>query len=314
MAITLKQSQTIRQLAGVLYRFLPGSGNQSWRGHVSFATVARDLGVGEYWPDGTKEPAIAALLEKTFDRRPERFEPLVENVIKHGLTYCQKKSDPVRRDEIETVNGLLQQNGFKFPQLRDEGFLASLPHGPPPQSPAADEGIQETPSQAGKIELQLDKLKEEFLQLALQTDRQEAGRRLESLLNELFALFGLEPRPPFRVTGEQIDGSFVFDYETYLVEAKWTKEKTKQGPLLEFRGKIEGKSAFTRGAFISVNGFTGAAIEAITRGKSPTFFLTDGYDLMQVLNGEVDLIELLRHKLRRLAEEGEVLARLSIAN
>lgn len=314
MAITLKQSYAIRQLAGVLYRFLPGSGNQSWRGHVSFATIARDLGVGEYWPGGTKEPAIAALLEKTFDRRPERFEPLVENVIKHGLTYCQKKNDPIKRDEIETVNGLLQQVGFKFPQLWDEGFLASLPHAPPPQSPTAEEGIQGTPSQTKKIELQLAKLKEEFLQLAILSDRQEAGRKLESLLNEMFALFGLEPRPPFRVAGEQIDGSFVFDYATYLVEAKWTQKRTEQGPLLEFRGKIEGKSAFTRGAFISVNGFTGAAIEAITRGKSPTFFLTDGYDLMQVLNGEVDLIDLLRHKLRRLTEEGEVLVRLPLAH
>lgn len=79
-----------------------------------------------------------------------------------------------------------------------------------------------------------------------------------------------------------------------------------EAPLLVFRGKIEGKSAFTRGVFISLNGITDEARQAITHGKQPTFYTIDGYDLTMVLSDEVDLPEFLRHRRRLLAEEGQV--------
>jgi hypothetical protein len=46
------------------------------------------------------------------------------------------------------------------------------------------------------------------------------GRAFESFLNDLFAAYGLSPRNPFRLTGEQIDGSFELGQDTYLLEAK----------------------------------------------------------------------------------------------
>ena len=93
---------------------------------------------------------------------------------------------------------------------------------------------------------------------------------------------GSTQREPFRVTGEQIDGSFDLDYETYLLEAKWEKSPISEGPLLVFRGKIEGKSAMTRGVFISLNGISAQAREAIVHGKQATFFIIDGYELSMV--------------------------------
>lgn len=77
-------------------------------------------------------------------------------------------------------------------------------------------------------------------------------------------------------------------------------------PLLVFRGKIEGKSSITRGVFIAINGCTRQALEAITSGKQPNFFLMDGYDLTMILEAAISLNDLLRLKLRRLAEEGKV--------
>jgi hypothetical protein len=53
MALTLKQSKTIRDIAQILYEFLPGSGNAAWKGHVSFKTVALKVGVGEFWQQGS---------------------------------------------------------------------------------------------------------------------------------------------------------------------------------------------------------------------------------------------------------------------
>ncbi len=152
----------------------------------------------------------------------------------------------------------------------------------------------------------LQEIKQTFYNLYNEQDRQRAGRELENVLYELFALHDLNPHRSFRVAGEEIDGSFELDNEIYLLEAKWESAKVSERPLLEFRGKIEGKSQFTRGVFLSVNGFTESAKEAIARGKQPCFFLMDGYDLAVVLEGHINLKTLLRNKRRCLAEKGRV--------
>lgn len=309
MSLTLKQSQAIRQAARLLYSFLPGSGHREWRGHVSFATVSRDVGVGNFWVGGSKEPAIATLLERTLEQRPGQFEPLLLAIVRHGLTYRQKQGRPIQREEIETLNGLLLEVGFKFPALWAPEFLGSLSENGlerARQTAVKMQTIEDTSKAQNKRVAALRDLRTRFYSLAEEQDRQAAGYALENLLNELLRLFDLEPRPPFRVTGEQIDGSFLLDYETYLVEARWHQHPVSESDLLGFRGKIEGKSAFTRGVFISLNGFSSQAIDAIVRGKQPTFFLMEGYDLTTVLEGQADLPPLLRFKLRKLTEEGAV--------
>jgi Restriction endonuclease len=149
-------------------------------------------------------------------------------------------------------------------------------------------------------------LKEEFGNLAVEKDRAKAGLALEKLLNRLFELFDLKPRQPFRVAGEQIDGSFELDGQIYLLELKWEQNPLPEADLLVFRGKIEGKSTFTRGVFIALNGISDQARDAITRGKAPSFFVMDGYDLMMVLSEAVNLTHFLRQRVRLLAEEGRV--------
>jgi hypothetical protein len=152
----------------------------------------------------------------------------------------------------------------------------------------------------------LAKLKDEFVQLTNEKDRNKAGLSFEPFLNRLFETFQLRPRLPFRIVGEQIDGSFELDGQIYLLELKWENHPLPEAPLLAFRGKIEGKSAFTRGAFVAVNGITAQARDAIARGKQPSFFVIDGYDLMMILSEAMSLPEFLRRRVRLLAEEGLV--------
>jgi hypothetical protein len=152
----------------------------------------------------------------------------------------------------------------------------------------------------------LGQLREEFFRLSLESDRNKAGLALEQLLNRLFEIFQLRPRQPFRVVGEQIDGSFQLDGEIYLLESKWEKNALPEADLLVFRGKIEGKSTFTRGVFIALNDVTEPARDGITRGKSPSFFVMNGHDLMMVLSEQISLIDFLRKRVRLLAEEGRV--------
>jgi hypothetical protein len=150
----------------------------------------------------------------------------------------------------------------------------------------------------------LGQLKEEFFRLAADSDRNKAGLALEKLLNRLFDAFTLRPRQPFRVVGEQIDGSFELDGQIYLLESKWEKHPLPEADLLVFRGKIEGKSTFTRGVFIALNDISAPAREAITRGKAPSFFVMKGHDLMMILSEAISLTDFLRKRVRLLAEEG----------
>lgn len=150
----------------------------------------------------------------------------------------------------------------------------------------------------------LSRLKDNFLVLAIDRDRNAAGLALEKLLNELFEVFGLKPRQPFRVVGEQIDGSFELEGQVYLLESKWEKDALPEADLLVFRGKIEGKSTFTRGVFIALNDVSVPARDAITRGKAPSFFVMNGHDLMMILSETIGLTDFLRKRVRLLAEEG----------
>ena len=310
MSLSLKEHNAIAGMADVLYDFLPGSGHASWTLHVNFRTVAAKVGVADYWPGGSKKPAIITLLSQTLERNRGRFESLILEVVRQGIVYRQNKGNPVTAEDIDRLNGHILEIGFKFPQLRDSDFRSSLccSHAERARQRMDEVAQREALKETARNQrlTRLESLKHDFITLHTEPDRGRAGLALERLLNELFQLFELKSRRPFRVVGEQIDGSFELDHETYLVEAKWEKDAVPEAPLLVFRGKIEGKSAMTRGVFIALNGISEQGKFAITQGKQPTFFAIDGHDLMMILCGEADLVEFLRQRQRLLADEGRM--------
>jgi len=312
MSLSFLEVQAASNMAVLFYRFLPGSGYQKWKGHVSFESVANELGIGNFWQTGSKTPAIANLLERTLEFRRDLFEKLIIRIVREGIKYCDKKREPITAKEIETLNGLILEVGFKFPELWDESFLNLLRTDPETRS---RHGVQMERSQErirseqkATYQERLQTLNQNLLSIHQMDDRQQAGREFEHFLNELFEVEGLVPREPFIINPqlEQIDGSFSLDNETYLVEAKWHRDRIGREPLSAFRDVIIGKSHFTRGVFISMNGCTPNATEALTRGKQPVFFILDGYHLMAALQGTTSLKELLRCYVRRFAEEGSM--------
>jgi hypothetical protein len=314
MALTLKETRGLSGLVDVLYDFLPGSGNSVWKGHVNFSTVATKVGLGDFWPGGSKKPAISSLLSQTLEHRRNSFQGLVLEIVRCGIGYREKQGNPITTAEIDALNGHIYEIGFKFPELWDQSFRDTL------QQTTAERAQQhvkqaDAEQQAAESRItrsqQLLELKEEFFQLSTEPDRNKAGIALEGLLNRLFMLFELNPRQAFRVIGEQIDGSFVLEGEVYLVESKWEKSALPEADLLVFRGKIESKSTFTRGVFIALNDVTDVARDAITRGKSASFFVMNGYDLMMILSEAISLTDFLRKRIRLLAEEGRVCAPFS---
>jgi hypothetical protein len=309
VALSLKETRAISGLADVLYDFLPGSGHTTWRGHVNFGTVATKVGVGDFWQGGSKKPALNRLLSQTLEYRRSAFQNLILEIVRGGLLYRQKQHKPVAATEIDDLNGHILELGFKFPELWDREFRASLE-----QTPAerAREHMQQAYAEQRQQSLQerrsqeLLQLKELFFQLSAESDRRKAGFALEKLLNQLFELFDLKPRQAFRVIGEQIDGSFELDGQIYLMESKWEKDALPEADLLVFRGKIEGKSTFTRGVFIALNDVSMQARDALTRGKAPSFFVMNGHDLIMILSEAISLPDFLRKRVRLLAEEGRV--------
>jgi len=141
-----------------------------------------------------------------------------------------------------------------------------------------------------------------------QLQPQARGYAFEALLSNLFNAYGLEARDPFRLKGEQIDGSFVLQGETYLVEAKWQKSPTGVADLHTFQGKLEQKAAWTRGLFVSNSGFTDDGLAAFGRGKR--VICMDGLDLSDTLSLELPLNHVLERKVRRAAETGLPFARV----
>lgn len=141
-----------------------------------------------------------------------------------------------------------------------------------------------------------------------QLESHARGYAFETLLRDLFNVYGLEAREPFRLKGEQIDGSFVLQGETYLVEAKWQNDKIGVADLHTFHGKLEQKAAWTRGLFVSNSGFTDEGLEAFGRGKR--VICMDGLDLFDTLSRELPLNHVLDRKVRRAAETGLPFARV----
>lgn len=131
---------------------------------------------------------------------------------------------------------------------------------------------------------------------------QARGYAFETILHDLFNVFGLEAKEPFRLKGEQIDGSFVLQGEVYLVEAKWQAAPTGVADLHTFHGKLEQKAAWTRGLFVSNSGFTEEGLAAFGKGKR--VICMDGFDLFETLSREIPLNHVLDRKVRRAAETG----------
>jgi hypothetical protein len=179
-----------------------------------------------------------------------------------------------------------------------EGRFLSLLNrmqGKPEQTPLSE------PSKAAFDRPKIIALKQRLIELS-SMEPHPRGYAFEAWLRDAFNFYGLQAREPFRNKGEQIDGSFVLQGETYLLEAKWESAKTAAADLHAFQGKLEQKAAWARGLFVSNSGFTDDGLVAFGRGKRVVCM--DGLDLFDTLDRELPLNIALDRKVRRAAETG----------
>lgn len=180
-------------------------------------------------------------------------------------------------------------------ETRYQGLINRLSGGAVPSRPSV------SPQSVPVDRAAIAKIKADLLQVTALAPHAR-GYAFEGFLKRLFDTFGLAAQEPFRLRGEQIDGSFQLGSEIYLLEAKWHGQPIGVAELHTFHGKIEQKAAWTRGLFVSNSGFTEDGLAAFGRGKR--VICMDGLDLYEMLDRELPLNQVLERKVRRAAETG----------
>lgn len=137
------------------------------------------------------------------------------------------------------------------------------------------------------------------------SDSQERGYALEKYLYLLFEESGLNPRKSFKLKGEQIDGSFEYKHEIYLLEAKWNKEKLIKSDLVCFNEKVSSKSVYTRGVLITYSDVSNDAKETFPMGRNVRIVIITIDEIINALEKQITFNTLLSNKIRILAESGK---------
>ncbi len=132
---------------------------------------------------------------------------------------------------------------------------------------------------------------------------QAKGYAFEKYLNSLFKAFDLDPHASYRTEYDQIDGSFVLDGSTILAEAKYRANTIPKDDLLLFTNKIESKSHFPKGLFITNSPVDDKAIEYFTDRSARIIVLTV-QELFIMCQNKHPLPKVLQAKFRVLDEKG----------
>lgn len=154
------------------------------------------------------------------------------------------------------------------------------------------------------VKFDFQKAKKDFEKVLYTEIPQKRGYEFEKFLFQFFKDNNLNPRLSFKIIGEQIDGSFEFENEIYLLEAKWTYEKSTKSDLVIFNEKVSSKSGYTRGVFISYSGFTDTAIQTFNSGRIVRIVLITVQELVVAIERKIRFEKVLIYKIRGLAEEG----------
>lgn len=289
MNYTLSDAQVVSELAEHFYNYLPGNPHPFADQTISFQGVAISLGLGNYWQSSSKKIAISKLLELTLRNSRDKFCPLVVAIVEKTLSYTNR-TNPLTKEDVEYLNGLILRIGFKIPELWDSKFLNSLP------------SIVKEKEEEIRLDLSIHK---QLLLELTKLNPKERGFAFEKFLNNLFDDTKLTPRSSFKIVGEQIDGSFQLDSSTYLLEAKWQNEPVRESDLLIFHGKVSAKAAWSRGLFLCYNTFSPESLIAFSRGKTTNIIGMTSQDLFFILDGNLTLGDAIRYKTRWAAETGE---------
>lgn len=155
------------------------------------------------------------------------------------------------------------------------------------------------------LNIEYENYKASLLDLEKIPNPQTRGYAFEKYLNELFNSFNLNPHASYRTEYDQIDGSFVLDNNTVLIEAKYRNNSITKDDLILFTRKIESKSHFAKGLFITYSLVDNKAIKYF-KDRGSRFVILTVEELYILCQEKMSLIKVLQEKFRQLDEKGIV--------
>ncbi|HYF70891.1 MAG TPA: restriction endonuclease [Ohtaekwangia sp.] len=162
---------------------------------------------------------------------------------------------------------------------------------------------KEVKNTSESLNIDYDGFNTSLLDLEKISNSQIRGYEFEKYLNTLFKAFGLDPHASYRTEFDQIDGSFVLDKNTILIEAKYRKNSIPKDDLILFSRKIKLKSHFARGLFITYSLLDNKAVDYFT-DRSSRFVVLTVEELFIMCQNKTPLIDVLHKKFRLLDERG----------
>lgn len=142
-----------------------------------------------------------------------------------------------------------------------------------------------------------------LFEIEKESTQQLKGYAFEHFLVYFFGLFRMDPHASYKTETDQIDGSFVLGESTVLIEAKYRLKTIHKDDLIIFQDKLEHKSSFAKGLFISYSEVDDNAISYFSNhGSRITILYTR--EIFQMCQFKADLRKILKAKFRYLDETG----------
>lgn len=275
-------------------------------------------GLRSFLSQSLSDPAVLSKLN---------WDDYKRNIVTTLVDHLAKNEDIYQKDIIHLMDEVTRINDFSHLRKLDDGKKKELDAKNAVQALkkqlSGNQELREQQKEAEKrreeahkkllrvneVQAKLTIMNTEFLSLLTENNAQKRGCRLEKVLKDLFDLFDLDPKASFRIAGEQIDGAFSFEGTDYLLEAKWQKDPVDAKELDSLAGKLSRKLENTLGLFLSINGYSEDAVKVHSSGRR-LIILMDGSDLMAVIEGRIDLVQLLLRKRRKAAETGNIYLRI----
>lgn len=151
----------------------------------------------------------------------------------------------------------------------------------------------------------LAEVRTELSSLFSEGEPQARGKKLEGVLNRLFAAHGVLLREAFQRVGdvgegviEQIDGVIALDGEIFLVEMKWWHKPLGTGEVSQHLVRVFTRNC-AKGILISYSGYTDAAVATCREALSKMLVvLCTLQEMVLLLEDEGDLKDFLREKIQ----------------
>lgn len=262
---------------------------------------------------------VDASLYDRYDTQEAMSKPKVARAVLGDLQRMGAEGERIQRAIVEELCRMDRPRPDAPDPVRGQQALADLKREATtrqilvdPEKAAADQRRARERQRIAAEQLRRDKLgtlTAQFIDLARQShsNSQARGYAFEKLLADLFDVYDIEYRRPYRTPREQLDGSFNFRGFTYIVEAKWEQSHPTFSDLATFKSKVDGKLESTRGLFVAMAGFDEAIVshlQDVARGSRSNIILVDRQDLIEIFEGRATLPDALLEKINAAEQEG----------